>query len=213
MLRFEGIRVGEVTFAPFGNDPVLLDQVTLTNRTRSRKRLAWFEYWDVNPFDQQAGVSGNIGLGVPAWNARTATLSVAQRDAAWGDRKPRSVFAAALAGPVAGHETSVSRFFGRGTRARPAEVVADHLSNSIAPASPARTPGSTLFAFRAPVSLGPGQSITLRYVYGLAHPRQIAPLVERYRSQRDPFGRSERAWARWLPQASWSPLPVGRARA
>lgn len=55
------------------------------------------------------------------------------------------------------------------------------------------------------MSLKPGQSVTLRYVYGMAHPRQIATLVARYRAARNPLVFSERAWARWLPRADFGP--------
>jgi len=52
-----------------------------------------------------------------------------------GDNRPLSIFAAALRGPVGGHETSVAAFFGNGTRAAPAAVSADRLRG--ATASPA----------------------------------------------------------------------------
>jgi hypothetical protein len=202
-LSFDGVRVLEDAFAPFGDDPVLLDDVTLRNTTRKPERVSWTEYWDVNPYDQGLGVSGNIGLAAPAWNAATKTLSVAQNTTAWGDTEPLSVFAAALNGPVADYETSVDKFFGSGSRGRPAEVVAGKLSDSFAlPAAP-HVSGSTLFAFRAPLTLAPHHAVTLRYVYGLAHPSQIAPLVTKYRATRTPFDASERAWADWLPQANF----------
>ena len=37
-------------YAPFGDDPLLLHDVTIRNRTRTPKRASWFEYWDVNPY-------------------------------------------------------------------------------------------------------------------------------------------------------------------
>ena len=39
-------------YAPFGDDPLLLHDVTITNRTTHAEPVSWFEYWDVNPFDQ-----------------------------------------------------------------------------------------------------------------------------------------------------------------
>src|SRR5213076_1233432 len=53
-------------------------------------------------------------------------------------------------------------------------------------------------AFRSPVSVAPGRSVTLRYVYGIAHPQQIALFVARYRAARDPLGASELVWDAYL---------------
>ncbi len=49
---FDGIGTQETTYAPFGSDPVLVDDVTLTNTTRVPVTTTWYEYWDVNPVDQ-----------------------------------------------------------------------------------------------------------------------------------------------------------------
>jgi hypothetical protein len=57
--------------------------------------------------------------------------------------------------------------------------------------------------FRAPVSVAPGHSVTLRYAYGYGHPRAIQAVVARYRTARHPLQSSERGWAAWLPQASF----------
>ena len=56
MLHADGIDVEQVTYAPFGDDPLLLDDVTITNRSDAPRSVSWFEYWDVNPFDQTAKV-------------------------------------------------------------------------------------------------------------------------------------------------------------
>jgi hypothetical protein len=41
----DAFRIDQVVFAPFGNDPVLLSQVTITNSGPSEARLRWIEYW------------------------------------------------------------------------------------------------------------------------------------------------------------------------
>ncbi len=140
----------------------------------------------------------------PRWNAGTRTLSVAQTPD-HGDVKPLSIFAAQLRGPDGGHASSQAALFGAGTRAAPAAVAADRLDPTPAPAVPSGASGGTLFAFRAPLRLAPGQAVTLRYAYGIAHPGRIAPLVRAYRRARDPGARSERAWAAWLPKADFGP--------
>ncbi|HEX6806236.1 MAG TPA: hypothetical protein VF133_21365 [Terriglobales bacterium] len=41
----ESLAIDQVIFAPFGNDPVLLSQVTVTNSGSSDAQLRWIEYW------------------------------------------------------------------------------------------------------------------------------------------------------------------------
>jgi hypothetical protein len=200
-LRAEGVDVREDVSAPFGDDPVLLHDVTIRNTTRAAKRVSWFEYWDVNPYDQTNRV--HRGLAAPRWSPASRTLSVAQQAGEQGDSRPLSIFAAALRGPVAGHETSVDQFFGGGTRAAPQAVASDRLSGTIAGPAATGAGGATLFAFRAPMNLRPGQAVTLRYVYGMAHPAQISGLVTKYRRARDPLGTSERRWSHWVPKANF----------
>src|SRR4051812_31110725 len=197
----EGIEVDQHTFAPFGDDPLLIDEVTITNTASTAKKASWFEYWDVNPYNQ--ATQHDIGLGRPAYDPDAHTLAVEQVTAPEGDTQPLSIFAAALKGPVGGFDTSVATFFGAGGRAAPTAVTADKLAGTVAAPSPTGVPGDQLFAFSAPVELGPGQSVTLRYAYGMAHADRIAGLVKRYRDAADPFEASERAWAGWVPKASF----------
>ena len=200
-LHAEGLDVEQLTYAPFGDDPLLLDDVTITNRTGATRTLSWFEYWDVNPYDQPDRITR--GVGQPVWDPVTTTLTVAQSGGRAADTAPLDVFAAVLAGPVDGYETSVATFFGGGTRAAPDAVVADHLGDGLAPASIAGMPSGTLFAFRAPVTLAPGASTTLRYAFGMAHGDQVAALVAKYRAATGPFGASASAWSQFLPHADF----------
>ena len=192
--------VAEKVYAPFGDDPVLLHDVTITNTSPTRRTASWFEYWDVNP---QSPLGRRRATAAPSLRrARPKTLSVAQLPDA-GDLDPLSVFAASLSGPVAGVVADGGAFFGAGGRAKPDAVAADRLTGAVAPPSQDGVPGTAMFAFRAPVSLAPGQSVTLRYAYGYGHPPQIAPLVAKWRAAADPFAASRRAWARFVPQASF----------
>jgi hypothetical protein len=201
-LSVSGVAVREDAYAPFGNDPVLLHDVTLRNTSRRTQRLSWFEYWDVNPYDQTN--RRLIGLARPVWNPGTRTLSARQLPGD-GDSRPMTVFASALSGPLTGVEASSTAFFGSGTRARPAAVVANRLSGAMAPRVAPGSGGTTLFAFRAPVRLAPGASVTLRYAYGLAYPGAARRVVRHYAHAARSFAASERAWARWLPHAWFGP--------
>jgi hypothetical protein len=192
-----GVDVDERIYAPFGDDPLLLHDVTLRNTTSEAKRVSWFEYWDVNPYFP--GPHSHVAIEPPAWDAATRTLTARQLPSTQ-DSNPLTIFAAALSGPVDGFETDAGAFFGSGSRKAPAEVDADKLSGTLAPPA-----GSTLFALRAPVTLEPGQTVTLRYAYGMAHGEKIAPLVAKERAVDDPFAASSRAWADWVPKADFGP--------
>ena len=190
------VDVDEYVYAPFGNDPLVLHDVRIANTSRSTIRVSWFEYWDVNPFDQDTHTS--IGLG-PATSHGTRLLSVPQLPGN-GDSHPLSIFAAALSGPVSSFDTSAPAFFGGAGRATPAAVSSDRLTGTVAPTTPSGTTGSTMFAFRAPLSIPPGRSVTLRYAYGAAHASVIPDLVARYRHVHQPLQASEASWRHWLPK-------------
>jgi hypothetical protein len=198
-----GIAVTDQVYAPFGDDPLLLHDVTIRNRSRRPLRASWVEYWGVNP--RSVVNQRYIGLGRPAYDRSRRTLTARQLPDAV-DKRPLTVFAAALRGKVADWETDATRFFGAGGRARPAEVVAGRLSRTRAAphaggiAAHGGTPGQHLFAFRSPTVVPPKGSITLRYAYGLAHAKRVPALVKRWRAARDPLARSEHAWRAWLPR-------------
>jgi Glycosyl hydrolase 36 superfamily, catalytic domain/Glycosyltransferase family 36 len=195
------VDIGERVYAPFGNSPVLLHDVTIRNTSHRRVRASWVEYWDVNPYDEYRDT--HLGLASPRFSKRGRILSVAETPDGV-DPSPLSAFAAQLRGRVHGWETNASAFFGSGGRGNPAEVASGALGQSIAaPVTEGQT-GSTMFALRSPVKLRPGQSVTLRYVYGTAHAAQIPSLVSRWRRADSPFVRSQRAWASWVPRASFS---------
>jgi hypothetical protein len=195
------VAIDENVYAPFGNAPLLLHDVTIRNTSHRRLRANWVEYWDVNPYDEYRDTP--LGLASPRFSKRGRTLSVAETPDEV-DSSPLSIFAAALRGRVRGWETNGAAFFGGGGRANPAEVAAGALGQSIgAPVAEGKA-GSTMFALRSPVKLRPGQSVTLRYAYGTAHAKQIPGIVSRWRRAATPFATSQRAWASWVPRASFA---------
>ena len=44
-VKDKGYKVDQITFAPFGDDPVLISQVTLSNNRDVAADLSWVEYW------------------------------------------------------------------------------------------------------------------------------------------------------------------------
>ena len=192
--------VDERVFAPFGDAPLLIHEVRIRNTSGEPLRGDWFEYWDVNPYDDAEGRDTQLGLETPRYSRGLRTLSVGEApDAAVPD--PLSVFAASLRGRVKAFDTDGREFFGAGDRAEPAAVASGQLGGSIASPVPVGEVGSTMFAIQAPVSLAPGETTTLRYAYGAADGERISKLVRRWRAARAPFARSQRAWAEFVPKA------------
>ncbi len=193
-----GVEVSDRVYAPFGNAPLLLHDVTITNTSAARLGGSYFEYWDVNP-EVQGVTQFARGYEAPAWDAASDTLSVAQLPDE-GDTEPLSIFASALQTPVSAYDTDTSAFFGAGTRAQPAAVAAGQLTDSIAPPDPNGVEGSAMFAMQTPISLAPHKSVTLRYAYGYAHRADIEATLAPYRADRSAFAQSEKQWAQWLPK-------------
>lgn len=49
-LRAGDHEIDQYIFAPFGDDPVLISQVTVTNRSTQRTHPRWIEYWGAKPY-------------------------------------------------------------------------------------------------------------------------------------------------------------------
>ncbi|MEA2469337.1 MAG: cellobiose phosphorylase, partial [Thermoleophilaceae bacterium] len=118
----DGVDAEEFVYAPFGDDPILLHDVKLTNTTSTAKQVSWFEYWDVNPVQQ--GTKTSIATAPPEYDAQRRLLSAAQLPTN-DDTDPLSIYSAALQGPDGGHATNALTFFGAGSEAAPGAVTAD----------------------------------------------------------------------------------------
>ncbi len=201
-LRVNDISVAETVTAPFGDDPALVHEVRLRNRSTRTRELTWWEYWDVNPYDETT----NINRGMEAPRYADGRLSVRQTGDVI-DADPLTIFLAPVDTPVAGYEADTQAFFGNGTRQVPAAVAADRATGARAPATLTTVAGRAMFALRSPVTLRPGEATTLRYVYGMARPGQIDGVVRRADAQPSTFRSTQQAWRKWVPQTDF-----GRAR-
>jgi cellobiose phosphorylase len=201
-LRFDGLAADEYVYAPFGDDPLLLHDVTIRNNTARRRRVTWFEYWDVNPYDQTTKTQ--IGTGPVRWLPSMHALETTQLPTAL-DRRPLTIFAAVLQGRDSGHAGDTHAFFGAGSRAMPAMVAAGRLNGALAPGA-----SDAMFAFSSPVVLAPHATVTVRYAYGVAHAGGVPALVRRYRRAVSPLRTSEQRWRAWLPQINFGPAWLSR---
>jgi hypothetical protein len=194
----DGLAVEEYVYTPFGDDPVLLHDVTIRNNSSRPRRVSWFEYWDVNPYDQATKTP--IAAGAVRWLKHAGTLVVPQLASAL-DRRPLTIFAAALRGRQDGHFGDTKAFFGSraNARANPLAVRDDRQHGALA----AARSGRAMFAFRATANLAAHSSLTLRYAYGAVHLRALTALVRKYRRAPSPLRTSERHWRAWLPQITF----------
>ena len=75
--RARSYAVDQVIFAPFGDDPVLVSQVTITNRSKHTVRPRWVEYWGCNnyQFSYRALMESGVLGGTPNAVDRRRDLS------------------------------------------------------------------------------------------------------------------------------------------
>lgn len=68
--EYNGIAVRRTTFAPYGDDPLLVSEVMIENRTGEKKELTHYEYWDVNVHHMLMMLlsSGVLDPGIPLRN-------------------------------------------------------------------------------------------------------------------------------------------------
>lgn len=207
VLRLKGLEVTDVSYAPFGNDPVLLHEITVRNLSTKPIDATWFEYWGVNPL--VPGSRSTRGLQRVQWDPGRRILSVRQKpgpDKEWAaeapifDADPYAVFAAPIGTKIHGFESSNKKFFGTGTRARPEEVSVGRLSGSLNASIPQETTSDDMLGFSAPLKLAPGGSVALQFIYGFAAPRRISRIVAKYRGKANLFQNSLASWRGALPR-------------
>ncbi|HVT36390.1 MAG TPA: hypothetical protein VHE37_12440, partial [Nevskiaceae bacterium] len=194
--------VREAVTAPFGDATALVHEIVISNSGGSDASASWWEYWDANPALQITAQHVAVGLMAPAYDDAGKTVSIAQI-ADGTDTDPLSIFLTAVDAPVSGFETDAKTFFGAGGRAAPDAVSADAPTNSVAAASLPAAGGSAMLALRAPVSVPAHGSVTLRYVYGLAHAADIAGIVSGVAAQANTQAATASEWAARVPRADF----------
>ena len=183
-----GLSVDERVYAPLGGGPVLVHEVTIRNTRLARPRAARGSSTGP-PTPTTRRTSAADRPGPAAHRAADRPLTVAQRPAA-ADRRPLSIFAAALDGPVREFTTDAARSSARAARALPAAVAAGRLdARCAAPVAPG-VAGRTMLAFQRALAAAPGRSghaaLRLRHRPAGADPRagRCAPTRARSRFAR-----------------------------
>ncbi len=196
-----GIEANEEVYAPFGNDPVLLHDVHITNTSARAEAVSWFEYWDVNPYVQSS--SQYRGLTAPAWSSASKTLSVGQLPLD-GDAAPLSIFLSQIEGPTAAYTTSQSGFFGAGSVGPPRGRGRGPARRRDGWAGPQRHRGNDAFlACRVGSDLPPASLSPFATSTATTSPMRSHRWWQSTAASQDPFATSERRWAASLPKASF----------
>ena len=158
----------ERVYAPFGDDPVLLHDVTIRNTSRRPLRGELVRVLGRQPAAAWS-TQRYIGLARPAYDRRLRTLSAGAAAGRASTRRPLTIFAAALRGrSPTGRPTRATFFGAAAARGRPRSRPG-RLSRTLA----ARHPGGdgragTCSRSARRWSCAPGGPVTLRYAYGAA---------------------------------------------
>ncbi|MBK7972979.1 MAG: hypothetical protein IPK07_06755 [Deltaproteobacteria bacterium] len=197
-------------FAPAGDEPLVVSEVTLRNDGAAPVTLTHDELWDVNlhqlvPLPSMSGPLGAIGdryrdglwddfVQHVTWREseralRVSTTSngpapVAPEAIATVDWYPDDVFLADLGGDSVARFTDRASYFGGGGPSRP-DAVSSRTAGSIVEDRPAAGQPSCL-VLRHALTLAPGEMRTLRFAYGYAAPgADLAPLLAAHRHGED----------------------------
>ena len=176
------LAIDQWTFAPYGDDPVLVSLTTLTNRGRRPLSLTYVEYWDLLLAPVLPGRSEAARLAAGLRVRRSTRFDRARRlllacpvgtfpgsgaPPGRDDPDPPTIFLAAIDGePVAGFETSRAAFFGEGGLDAPAGLRQPRLGGHVF-AEGVRADGLIL-ALQREVTLAPRSRVVLAHLYGYA---------------------------------------------
>ncbi len=183
--------VDHVIFAPFGDDPVLISQVRVTNRGNSEAKLRWIEHWGCHVYQFSFR---SFMMGFPARTVAylernpndflTPPDKSAPKQAAFDDLNPPPTFLVSLDGVAVGITTNGKDFFGAGGLEHP-DGLERELDGDLS-----KTGTESALLLERKLDLKPGESRTLTFLYGyLPQGSDLDSLVAKYRSS------VHRAWA------------------
>jgi hypothetical protein len=209
---YRGLLVRERIEAPAGDDPVLLSTTTVLNQSDAPQEVEVVEYWDVNLHQLTAAPLMTHGLGRLAEDARSFLNSLFVMHAgyepepgilriefaplaphaapppsapAFMDHHPKSIFLSALDPLPDGFSAFAvdqDLFFGDAPiQATPPGLRGAADGRLFKNRTAYR--GGAMLSFRRAQRLAPGESVTWRYLYGTAPPREQRALAEKFRDR------------------------------
>ncbi len=220
---YRNIRVARQTYAPPGDDALLLNDVRIDNLGKTAVDLRYYEYWDVNIQRLQlqwlrtgsfaAGgdearralnddYAASVGLD-EQWRVLRFRQQLRNGAPQGGitavsdvDRLPCDVFLINLSeNRIAACYTDKSAFFGGGGAAQP-DAVRARGDAAPAPHTAAVTGNAAMpycLVMRHDIHLEPGAGIDLRFAYGAVRPDDPLKFIDKYRAG-DILGRTVQCW-------------------
>jgi len=214
------LRIREVVFAPRGDWPALVSEVTIENLSERERELSWFEYWDLNLVEllgfvppallKSAGARKNFQV---RFNPRQKLLA-AESKKVWGpeggfppgprlrDPEPPSYFLAQVRGEIAGIGSDQASIF-RGPDGWIGDGAGLTGLNLSMPEARRRSAGELCLVLRSPLTLKPGETKTLKFIFGYAKAQAPEKIVsEMVASGAEDFGKTAEAWRGEMPALS-----------
>lgn len=216
-LTYRNLKVTRKVYAPFGDVPALLADVTIENQGTTDAKISYYEYWDVNPHQLRvqwvrSGVFGTDGDMERArinrnFSPASAYLTDSGRlvcrqslvnpapgdsrppdDASPIDWQPESIFLADLSGTPDAVHLNKAAFFGTGGVLHPTAISAHQPDKPVA--SGLFTP--FCLVIRRDLTIPANGSRSLRFAYGIGEPDLSAYRIG------NPLADTKAAWKKTL---------------
>jgi hypothetical protein len=216
-MLYRNVRATRRVYAPHGNYPFVMADVTLENTGAKPVALKHYEYWDVNvqqlrlewlrgnPFgaanDAERRALAKQFVNSINYRADEATLEFRQdppTNAPPADQPspvdwyPVPVFLADMDGTTDGHYINKATFFGVGGAQQP-DTVRLRREDGALQVNSLFEPMPYCMVLRRDITLNPGEKRTLRYAYGAAFPEARRAMLSEVKSE-EMFDESQENW-------------------
>ncbi len=214
---YRNVRTTRRVYAPHGDYPLVIAEVTLENTGTKPITLRHYEYWDVNvqqlklewlrgvPFgaanDSERRALAKQFVNSINYRAEEATLEFRQDPPPNAppldqpspiDWYPAPIFLADMDGAADGHYINKATFFGAGGAQQPDTVRLRQEDGVLQTNSPLE-PMPYCMVLRRDITLDPGQKRTLRYAYGAAFPEARRAMLGELKSE-ETFEETQDNW-------------------
>lgn len=196
----DGVEVVETTFAPVGDDEVLLQKIVVTNRSEEERDLSYYSYWDWDPYiiiRQFTPIARSYHENENYLLARDQNLNALKATVISGfvrleprpaqrsgdlDRSARSGFFSLLNNDekIDAYELNQSKVFPQKTPMISSMPALQPFAQE--PASNRANPAQTMFLAEKKLKLAKGESKTLYTLYGMARSDDADQVINRYRA-------------------------------
>ena len=205
-IDYNGINITQYIFAPFGNDSILISQVSISNSNKESKNLKYFEYWDVNTneiipsnffintiklklnqrltenynritYDTYFDKKLSSIISKPNLIVKGINTNVPSRV----DKNPSEIFLTCFNHPISGFEGDQNVFFGNNYRDRPESVINGRTRNSTISENKLLGKFGATMVLESEINLSPDETKTIYYGYGYADIGKTDELISKYK--------------------------------